>query len=45
MKLRRRLMIAAATVLLASMIEYALIAASTSTSDSVATGGTIIVEN
>jgi hypothetical protein len=45
MKLRRRLLIAALTVLLASMIEYGLIATSTSTSDSVATGGTIIVEN
>jgi hypothetical protein len=45
MKLRRRLLIAALTVLLASMVEYALIATSTNTSDPVATGGTIIVEN
>ena len=45
MKLRRRLTLVAATILLASMVEYALIATSTSTSDSVATGGTIIVQN
>jgi hypothetical protein len=45
MKLRRRLLIAALTVMLATMIEYGLITASTSTSESVATGGTIIVEN
>jgi hypothetical protein len=45
MKLRRRLLIAALTVLLATAVEYGLITASTSTTDSVATGGTIIVQN
>ena len=45
MKLRRRLLIAALTVLLATAVEYGLIAVSTSTSDSVATDGTIINEN
>ena len=45
MKLRSRLIIAALTVLLATAVEYGLIAASTSTSDSIATEGTIIVEN
>jgi hypothetical protein len=45
MTLRRRLLIAALTVLLATAVEYGLIAASTSTTDSVATGGIIISEN
>lgn len=44
MKLRRRLLIAALTVLLATAVEYGLIAATTATSDSVATDGTIIVD-
>jgi hypothetical protein len=44
MKLRRRLLVAL-TVLLATAVEYGLITASTSASDSVATGGTIISEN
>jgi hypothetical protein len=39
------LLLVTLTVLLASMVEYALIATSTSTSDPVATGGTIIVQN
>ncbi|HEV8557973.1 MAG TPA: hypothetical protein VGR06_16470 [Actinophytocola sp.] len=45
MKFHRRLLIAALTVLLATAVEYGLIAANTSTSDSVATDGTIIVQN
>jgi hypothetical protein len=45
MRLRRRLLMAALTVLLATAVEYGLITASTSTSESVATEGTIIVEN
>jgi hypothetical protein len=45
MKLRQRLLIAALTVLLATAVEYGLITASTSTSESVATDGTIINEN
>lgn len=44
MKLRRRLLIAVLTVLLATAVEYGLIAATTSTSDSVADNGTIIVD-
>ncbi|HEV8557974.1 MAG TPA: hypothetical protein VGR06_16475 [Actinophytocola sp.] len=45
MKIRRRLLIAALTVLLATAVEYGLIAANTSSTESVATDGTIISQN